>query len=505
MGGGPNRKKKVWRIAVICIGCICLMEGVVAQNGATAFSREITLKQALEEIQKRTGYIVIVNYDNIPASRRVSMPSVSLGTEELVRHVLSGTGFTGEVVGQRILVVPEPPEIDNGEGAISAMWRTADEYAAAEMEIVTFRTGSTVLEAGFMGNAKALQKLGSSLTDSTVMARFDHISVTAASSPDGNTTGNERLAVRRAQTTKGYLEKRFPHIAPEKIQVFSAGEEWSGLEKLVSEDERVPSKDEVLALLETISPDANIRDSLMAIAGGRAWRYMAAELLPRLRGAAAITLHFANPFAEKRTDTLNVAEPEGVTLEGSGVQRVEFFNVKPPAPVMELPPAPEPVPVPPKPLFAVKTNALMDVVSAINLEVEVPIGNRWSLAGEVVFPWWMTVNGTLEARYWFGDRTACPLLTGWFAGAYFGGGTYGMRWNSHLHEGDFLHAGFSGGYAHPVNRSGNMRMEYSLGVGYLTGADLRLAGWEQKKPKWFGPTRAKVSVVWIINRKSSEE
>ncbi len=505
MGGGPKSKKRMWRIAVICIGCISLMESATAQNGSTAFPREITLKQALEEIQRRTGYIVIVNYDNIPVSRRVSMPSENLGTEELVRQVLSGTGFTGEVVGQRILVVPELPEIDDGEGAISAIWRTIEDTESVEMEIVTFRTGSTVFDAGFMDNAMAFEHIDRSLTDSAVMARLDHISVTAASSPDGSTAVNERLALRRAQTTKGYLEKRYPHVAPEKIYPFSAGEEWSGLRKLVAEDMKVPLREEVISMLDTISPDANIRDSIKTIGGGRSWRYITSELLPHLRGAAAITLHFASPFAEKRTDTLNVANPEGVTMEGSGVQRVEFFNIEPSAPAVEPPPAPEPVPASPRPLFAVKTNALMDVASAINLEVEVPIGPRWSLAGEVVFPWWMTVNGTLEARYWFGDRTDRPLLTGWFTGAYFGGGTYNMQWKSYHHKGDFLHVGFSGGYAHPVNRSGNMRMEYSLGVGYLTGADLRLAGWERKKPKWFGPTRAKVSIVWMINRKSSEE
>jgi outer membrane protein OmpA-like peptidoglycan-associated protein len=462
--------------------------------------REITLKQALEEIQGRTGYIVIVNYDNIPASKMVSMPTENLNAEELAEQVLSGTGYTCDVIGKRLLIVPEPPKVDDGQGAISAIWRVTRENESVEMETITFRAGSTAVEAGFMDNANALGKINRSLTDSATIARLDHISVTAASSPDGTTAGNERLALQRALTTKGYLEKRYPHIAPEKVQAFSAGEEWSGLQKLIAEDGNVPEGAEVLALLDTISPEANIRDSIKVIADGRTWRYIAANLLPNLRGAAAITLHFADPSAQQRNDTLRVNAPTGVTMAGSGVQRVEFQEPEPPAPVVEPIPEPEPEPVLPKPLFAIKTNALMDVASVINIELEVPIGDRWSVAGEVMFPWWMTVNGTLEARRWFGDRSSRSLLTGWFAGAYFGGGTYDIK----RHSGDFLHAGFSGGYAHPLNQSGNMRMEYSLGVGYLWGTDRTLPGTSEPL-KWFGPTRAKVSLVWMLNRKPSEK
>jgi hypothetical protein len=495
----------MWRVAVMCVVYVSLVGGVVAQNVLdTVPPREITLKEALEEIQRRTGYIVIVNYDNIPASKMVPMPTGNLKADELARQVLAETGFTGEVMGQRILIVPEPPKVDDGYGAISAMIRSVEVDESVETETITFRVGSTAVETDFMENKRVLENIENSLVDSAVMARFDHISVTAASSPDGSTAGNERLAMLRAQITKGYLEKRFPHIAPEKVYAFSAGEEWSGLRQLVADNENTPAREDVLAMLDTISPDANIRDSIRAIADGRSWRYIASELLPRLRGSAAITIHFIDPFAEKRSDTLRVAV--GAAMAGSGVQRIEFVKETPAPEVVPPPVIPEPEPVLPEPLFAIKTNALMDVASVINIELEVPIGEKWSIAGEVMFPWWMTVNGTLEARRWFGDRTSRSLLTGWFAGAYFGGGTYDMNWNSAPRSGDFLHAGFSGGYAHPLNQSGNMRMEYSLGVGYLWGTRRGLQIDRAPEPlRWFGPTRAKVSLVWMLNHKPSEK
>ena len=90
------------------------------------------------------------------------------------------------------------------------------------------------------------------------------------------------------------------------------------------------------------------------------------------------------------------------------------------------------------PLFTVKTNLLFDVVSVINVELEVPIGSRWSVAGEYIFPWWLLkkkqnclqlINGNVEGRYWFGNPGEYYLMTGWFAGIYAGGGKM-------LHAGD---------------------------------------------------------------------
>ncbi len=176
-----------------------------------------------------------------------------------------------------------------------------------------------------------------------------------------------------------------------------------------------------------------------------------------------------------------------------------------------------------KPLLAVKTNLLFDAATAINLEVEVPIGKRWSVAGEWIFPWWLmeskqyclqVLSGNIEGRYWFQDRENIPLMTGFFAGVYGGGGLYDIEWGTKGYQGEFfIAAGISGGYAHAINKSKSLRMEYSLGVGYMQtnyreytpkyGADgnWHLIRGNKGKYTWIGPTRAKVSLVWMINHK----
>ena len=166
------------------------------------------------------------------------------------------------------------------------------------------------------------------------------------------------------------------------------------------------------------------------------------------------------------------------------------------------------------PLFTVKTNLLFDAVSAINVELEVPIGDRWSVTGEYIFPWWLLkkkenclqlINGNVEGRYWF---DAPSPMTGWFAGIYAGGGLYDLQRGKGL-QGEFFNAGLSGGYTHAIF-NGNWRLEYSIGLGYLNtnyrkyvpryGADDRLSLIRQESgnASWWGPTRAKVSLVWVF-------
>ena len=151
--------------------------------------------------------------------------------------------------------------------------------------------------------------------------------------------------------------------------------------------------------------------------------------------------------------------------------------------------------------------------------MEVPIGQRWSVAAEGIFPWWLyekkqyaleILNGNIEGRYWWGERSRRDQLTGWFTGVYAGGGYYDVEWKTKGYQGEFFSAGITGGFAHKIGR--NLRMEYSLGIGYLTNkyreytpqqcgvdGEWHLIKQGNGTSNWIGPTRAKVSLVWMIN------
>ncbi len=182
---------------------------------------------------------------------------------------------------------------------------------------------------------------------------------------------------------------------------------------------------------------------------------------------------------------------------------------------------------------ACKTNLLFDLGSALNIELEVPIGERFSIAGEYIFPWWLwekdqvcfqTLTGGLEGRYWLKpsykhqDRslgTHNPL-TGWFVGLYTNLGYYDFEWKKDGYQGEFyVAAGVSAGYAQPLSR--HLSLELSLGVGYLN-TDYRHYHAEQYGDgswhlvrqnsgsyQWFGPTKAKVSLVWYPQIKKGQK
>ena len=180
-------------------------------------------------------------------------------------------------------------------------------------------------------------------------------------------------------------------------------------------------------------------------------------------------------------------------------------------------------------LFALKSNALFWVAGAPNFGIEYPINDRWSVCGDYVAPWsssfatglyyqLMMINA--EGRYWFGDRKGRPQMTGWFAGASIGGGYYDFMLNNQKKglQGEFyILAGLSAGYSHSISSNDRVRLEYALGLGYMQ-TRYRKYTWDDfdyvleapRSQVWktsiFGPTQAKVSVVWLlfINRKGGE-
>lgn len=193
------------------------------------------------------------------------------------------------------------------------------------------------------------------------------------------------------------------------------------------------------------------------------------------------------------------------------------------------------------PLVALKTNLLFDAVTFLNGEVEVPFKDRWSVMAETVWPWWLQRSHNrwcwelgslaLEGRYWFRPwethstwarwkATGRAPLTGLFVGVHAGAGYYDFQWKRHNgRQGEFATASGTFGYSRLIRRQ--LRMEFSIGLGacytqfrkyhiddnteVMPDRDQHL--WRDTPrgsdiPRWwFGPTQAKVSLVWLLDRK----
>jgi hypothetical protein len=495
----------------------------------------MTAQAIIQQIEEQTDYKVTVNWDNLDPNTPIVLTVATLPTREVLDQMLSGTGYTWEPLhGQIVIGKTETP--DNGKNARSTMMRDgfdqeilrfvpdpwsrtqqpfdnmintsvvkmseADGRDSTGMVVVNFRINSSTVERDYMNNAQALATLNRTFQDRKILSSLDYMVITAGSSPEGRETVNDELAAKRALALKSYIMWKFPFMNRDIIYTFSIGEDWTGLQSLVKSDLNTPYQWEVLRLLESELSNSSKKAALKTIGNGRAWAYIAQRMLPKLRGGAALSLH----TKVESIDTVVVEKVREIIIHDTIY--VDHFV------------EPQPVPRVKKPMFALKTNLLFDAATALNVELEIPIGKRFSVAGEWIFPFWEfdqkhvieTKTGILEARYWLGNRAEKPKLTGWFVGLYGGGGSFDFGWGDTGYQSNpYWMAGMSGGYAHTVSKNGNWRMEYSLGVGYLHAAyseykptlgidgDWHLIRQKDGVFRWIGPARAKVSLVWMIN------
>ncbi|MGL4518241.1 MAG: DUF3575 domain-containing protein [Phocaeicola sp.] len=375
--------------------------------------------------------------------------------------------------------------------------------------ILYFQFDKFTLDGDYLTNRTAFARLHELLENELLMSSLDSIQIRSYSSPEGPALYNEKLALKRAQALESYLREYKLKDFSIPLQLSSLGENWEGLSQMVLQDNNLPSRNEVLEILNSQDSFNKKEVRLKALHSGKPWKYISQTILPYLRGASCVVF-FIDPLkVEELTPPVLVEEP--ILVEEPTEEPVkEVVTLVTPKMVRPL---------------AAKTNLLFDLATILNVEVEVPIGRRFSVAGEWIFPWWLFENdqnclevlsGNLEARYWFKPNYSKqdPLLkkhnplTGWFIGLYGGGGLYDLEWKREGYQGEFFIAsGISGGYVMPLRR--NFNMEFSLGLGVLRtkyrhyhaeycDIDSR---WHLIKQHsgtytWVGPTKAKVSLVW---------
>lgn len=366
---------------------------------------------------------------------------------------------------------------------------------------------------GFANNAVTMNLLSDFIRkcEADKNLTIQAITVTGSCSVDGPAAYNESLSIRRYAECLNYLQKHNINLSDYPIKVEGMGANWPGLKELAGKGQ-YHYKSQLMNILDSSLSDKSKQAELRKADNGQMFKYLCKNLFPPLRYTNIAVSYDSVVFQPEKVVVLpdNVYQPEVVEI-------VEVIE----EPAWHW-----------RPLLALKTNLLFDAMTALNVEVEVPIGKRWSVAGEWVFPWWErdrdrpsikpcrleVLCGTLEGRYWFGNRQERRVLTGWFGGAFVGTGLYDVQWKSKGYQSQFLiTGGVSAGYAHRISRRfPNLSMEYSLGVGFMRtkyrhyeafwGSDTR---WHPVRLNngrytWIGPVRAKISLVWLINYKSTK-
>lgn len=163
---------------------------------------------------------------------------------------------------------------------------------------------------------------------------------------------------------------------------------------------------------------------------------------------------------------------------------------------------------------AFKTNLLYDAVLVPNLGIEFNVYDNWTVYGDIMYAGWDMPSAHFYWNFYgaqFGARKYFGRLAGQrdFSGHH--AGIYGQMLAYDLQAGNFgqqtsninIGAGIDYGYSFPVSNSLNIDVE--VGIGYLGGKYYEYVVTEDHytwrgtiQRAFVGPTKASVSLVWII-------
>lgn len=383
---------------------------------------------------------------------------------------------------------------------------------------VEFPIGRSMLDASYGDNAARLSEL--ELFLSNVMndesLELLEISLCGSASPDGGFNVNRRLALERSVALENYVREHVT-ISDDIISRCEGFIAWERLTELV-ENSDMPHKAEAVDVLRNV-PESTYDDNgvlvdsrkkhLMELQYGRTWNYMYRYFFGEIRNASVILVtviqkpEVKQELQEEKTEALPPTD-ELVADE--------------PETIMPIPEVITPF------YMALKSNMLYDLLAVPNVGAEFYLGKNWSVGGNWMYGWWdkdskhrywRIYGGDLSVRKWFGEAANEKPLTGHHLGVYgqiftydfeFGGKGYmggkpgGTLWDKMNYA-----MGVEYGYSLPIAR--RLNVDFNIGVGYWGGKYYEytpLDGhyvWQATKNRhWFGPTKAEVSLVWLVGR-----
>ncbi len=389
--------------------------------------------------------------------------------------------------------------------------------ARADSSSVLFPIESADILSDFKDNRTSLLRLDSVVsrlkTDSAVTLR--QVFVTGYGSPDGPYSYNEKMAERRAYQVKDYIQSRH-QVDGGLITTDVQAEDWDGLADFVrrTDNSQLAHRDEILqvATSDDLSPE---RKEKLLRDYPADFRYLVDYCMPLLRRATCRLAY---------TMRMPVLQADGQPAEEVLVTKEDTCSVYFTPTVVE--PATVATEEVKHPWLALKTNLLYDAVLIPNIGAEVSLGKRWTLALDWFYTWfssnnrhryWQGYGGYLTARYYLNrspftaHRSPFNFPTGHHLGAYVLGMTYDVEWGGRGYQA--ARFGFGGGVEYGYSKFIGRRLmiDFSIGIGFQDGeykeylptddGTGHYVGQATHKRHWFGPTKAEISLKWLIGGK----
>lgn len=390
---------------------------------------------------------------------------------------------------------------------------------------VFFRQDRYMWEPSFMENGKRMQgfvERFNKLQQDEIYKQISKIHIEAGCSPEGYWEYNQRLSQNRINRIRQVL-KSYISLTDSLVVEDSKGINWDGLRKMVENDPDVPFRDEVLDVLDAPEVVKNQEGKLVEVRklmlkylqGGKPWRYMYDKFFPTLRNFNLyIGIEWEKFEAAKKAARATVYNPLAAIPSSYPVNLSREYPMPPFAPVVY----PERDPF----YMGIKTNLLYDAVAVPNIGIEFYLGRNWSATANWAYAWWShnadhwfwrIYGGELGLRKWFGKAAKEKPLTGHHIGVYgqmftydfenggkgyMGGIPGGTLWDKANYAG-----GIEYGYALPIAK--RLNLDFTIGAGYMGGQYIEYTPaddcyvWQATKQRhWIGPTKAEISLVWLL-------
>ena len=334
-------------------------------------------------------------------------------------------------------------------------------------------------------------------------------------SPEGPWDNNVRLAQGRTERLQRFMVEQWG-VDKSQIETSYEPEDWQGMREYI--DHHRDTYLNADAIIDIIDSDMDPDPKLARIAKEHPYAYskLLQECFPQLRRTDYHIDYDWVDIVERqgRTTYDTIVTPH--TLKADDTLQPDVYTTYRPT----------------RPWIALKTNMLFDLLLTPNVEVELPIGRRWSIMVEDWFPWFLHNKGKgisigkyiapgndmkssayelwtmgAELRYWMPGRCpqTRPVLTGHFIGLYYANGKYDLEWDSKGDQGEFNSVGLTYGYSWPLARHWNL--EASVSAGYFWGPRRHYEGefgdthliWKYTgRTSYVGPTKLKLSLVWLL-------
>lgn len=375
---------------------------------------------------------------------------------------------------------------------------------------IHYHLGSSTVDSEYRNNKEVLAAITSLVKgcDSVISA-----SIVSTASPEGDPIFNRKLSERRSLAALSILKEL---QNPCSISIQSTAIDWDGLLTHINkENSGCEYSDQITALIQTASADGivtnSIKSRLSSFRKEEPYESLLENIFPELR-VSVITIEYKGSLKQHEVvcDTIHL-----VPLEVSSTLSIPEHSA-----IMTLPVIKDYITIKKGVGIALFTNLMLDAAMVPNVGITVCFDRGWTTSLSGMYAWWSSHS---HGRYWRLQGSELTVrkylknstLVGHHLGIYaqllrydFCFGNRGIL-SSGSRSPLFNHPSWGGGveYGYSLELAKYLRLDLSIGFGYLTGryATYRIQDghsvWTSTRHRhYFGPTRADISLVWLIGK-----